>query len=107
MGVFNPDNLIISIHNEPETGPIKLPAGEYKRGMVIGKDGSNYGVMGTETFTADKIDCVLTQDITSTGEITTSGYLTGKFRKSALIAADGFDMDTIVDPARKIGIFVE
>lgn len=109
MGAFNPDNLLMGTGNIPVTNQIILPAGTYKRGTAIGKLDGAYKSIGNTGYTKDTIWCILAEDVTSESEIRTTGYFTGEFRASAVIIGKDTVVVTVnelVDPARKIGMFI-
>lgn len=107
MAEVKRDNLIL---NSGVTNEITLPAGIYKRGTAIGKLNENYGAIGETGFTKDTIWCILAKNVESTGTAKATGYFTGEYRKSEIVikgTAVVVTADNLVDPARKLGIFIK
>lgn len=107
MAEVKRDNLILS---SGVTDEITLPTGTYKRGTAIGKVDGAYGAIGETGFTKDTIWCILAQDITSTGSTKATGYFTGEIRKSQITIKGTtvvVTVDQLVDPSRKMGIFLK
>ena len=107
MAEVKRDNLILS---SGVTNEIILPAGTYEKGTAIGKVDGAYGAIGENGFTKDTIWCILAQGVTSTGSARATGYFTGEYRKSQITIKGttvAVTADDLVDPARKIGIFLK
>ena len=101
------DNLVLS---SGVTNEITLPSGTYERGTAIGKLNGAYGAIGETGFTKDSLWCILAQKVESTGTAKTTGYFTGEYRKREIVikgTAVAVTADDLVDPARKLGIFIK
>lgn len=112
LGTFTPDNLIAGNEITILTAGVTITSGQgvLKRGTVIG--------IVTETGKGKKVDktavdgsqvpyAILTDDVDTTTEITTTAYISGLFNINALIFGG---TDTAVDyetELRKLGIFLK
>lgn len=108
MGMFNPDNLVISTENSPITQGITLKAGTYKRGEVLGKDSS--GIHGKIDGTLIKVtdfDCILCEELEITQNSKAAAYFTGEFRKSEIVKETAVTIEDIITNARDKGIFIK
>lgn len=104
--IIKPDNLILDTGIGLVTKGVKLAAGTYKRGSAIGLVGTDYKLIGEETFTVDKLEGILAEDITvKTNEIATI-YLTGQFNLSEIKVKSGTQAKDLIPHGRKLGIFI-
>lgn len=107
MAEIKKDNLINGLTVPALAQGITLPAGTWTRGMCLGKVAGAYNLIGEATFDAATFDCIVAEDITLAAEGAGQAYFTGQFNKKSLSAKDGVDLTTLVDPARKLNIFIK
>lgn len=103
---IKPDNLIISTNVNLVKKGVKLAPGTYKRGSAIGFVTDTYNLIGESTFTVDKIEGILAEDITVKSDEMAIIYLTGQFNADSIIVKSGTQVKDLIAPARKLGIFI-
>ncbi|WP_372713341.1 hypothetical protein [Ilyobacter sp.] len=101
------DNLINGAVIPALVQEVTVPAGTWKRGTVLGKYSGAYNLMGETNYDVSTVDCIIAEDITLAAEGKAQAFFTGQFSKGELTVKDGFDVDTLADPARKLNIFIK
>ena len=101
------DNLINGAIIPALVQEVTVPAGTWIRGTVLGKYSGAYNLIGETNFDAATVDCIIAEDIVLASEGKAQAYFTGQFSKGELTVKDGFDADTLADPARKLNIFIK
>lgn len=112
IGEYTSDNLIAGDNVPILTAGITLASGQgiLKRGTVIG--------IVTETGKATVVDKlkedgsnipygILTDDVDTIDEITTTAYISGLFNKNALILNESDDIKNYEVKLRELGIFIK
>lgn len=99
------DNLIIEETIGLVRKGVKLEVGTYKRGSAIGLVGGKYNLIGESTYETSTIEGILAEDIVVTKDEIATIYLTGQFNSKSIIVKTGKISD-LVEPARKLGIFI-
>ena len=103
-----PDNLFSGVSVENLIKAERLPAGEWTRGMVIGKkDDGTCGLIGDTGFDETNVWAVVMENKKLDAEGFVQVYFSGEFNKVALIVSNSFDIGKLVIPARKLSIILE
>ena len=104
--VIKPDELFNGLQGTVVAQEVELPAGTWKRGMLLGKVSGAYNLLGVTDFPASSVDCVLSEDVTFTDPGKTVAYFSGEFNLDKLIVDPAISVDDAVDHARKLQIFI-
>lgn len=105
---YNPastDNLIAGANPAIVTGAVTLTGlGVLKRGTVLALSGSTYSVIASAT--TGKANCIVADDIDTTGGATVVVYKAGMFNRKALVT-EGYTITPADEEAlRNGGIFL-
>ena len=100
------DELLNGVQVRATILEVTLPAGSYKRGMLLGKVSGVHNLIGETGYTVDTIDAVLTEDLVLTEQGSASGYFSGEFNEKLVIVKTGIDVNDVKDHARKLRIFI-
>lgn len=111
IGKFTPDKLIAGPELAILTTGVTLKAGQgiLKRGTVIGLETSTKkGVIvdNSKNDGTEKAFAILTDDVDTTEEVTTTAYTTGVFNKNALIFGGDDKPEDHEARLRELGIFL-
>lgn len=85
-----------------EAMPVRVAAGDYKRGEILGRVGNVYGKLNIENAVPAAI---MPFDLKITAESVKSVYVSGNFNESRLDFG-GKDVETVKTALRDGGIFV-
>lgn len=103
-----PDNLFSGVSVENLIKAERLPAGDWARGMIIGKkDDGTCGLIGDTGFDETNVWAVVMEDKKLDAEGFVQVYFSGEFNRDALIVSNSFDIKKLVIPARKLSIIIE
>jgi hypothetical protein len=104
--VIKPDELFNGLQGVVVAGEVELPAGEWKRGMLLGKVNGAYNLLGVTDYPAASVDCILADEITLAETGKAVAYFSGEFNSEKLIVDPSIAVSDVVDHARKLQIFI-
>lgn len=104
--IIKADNLIKDTSIGLVEKGVKLEPGTYERGSAIGVDGGTYKLIGEDSFTVDKLEGILAEDITVTSDEIAIIYLTGQFNLDEIKVKSGTQAKDLIPHGRKLGIFL-
>lgn len=103
---LQPDNLFNGYVAPRVVKAVSVGAGTYLRGMVLGEVSGAFKQIGEETFTANTVYGVVADNVTLTDTGRIELYLSGEFNKEALIVKSGVQVNDLIIPGRKLGIYI-
>jgi len=104
--IIKPDELFNGLQGVVVTGEIELPAGDWKRGMILGKVNGAYNLLGRTNFPVTSVDCILADDLILEDTGKAVAYLSGEFNSEKLIVDSSIVVSDVIDHARKLQIFI-
>jgi len=112
VGEIGYDNLFAGASIPVETKSIRLKSGQgvLLRGTVVGiitASGLAVKVNSTATDGSESADCILTDDVDTTAEVVTTGYVSGLFNRKALIFGGTDTADKHERTLRTLGILLK
>ncbi|SJZ95305.1 hypothetical protein SAMN02745174_02052 [Cetobacterium ceti] len=85
---------------------VEVEAGTYLRGTAIGEVAGTFKQIGESTYEATTLYGIVANDVTLASKGKVEVYLSGEFNKEALNVKSGANVNDLVIPGRKIGIFI-